>query len=106
MKMFKCLAIALSIFFSSLSAAMNNDSPQTLVSIQTGWGGEGLYIKAQNKPSLCSADSYFISPSAPMYKDIYAALLAAYQANGKVILNYDGCGTDGNASLKAVALVR
>lgn len=105
MKAVKFCAVVIALF-SNISMAMSNDPPQTLVYITTGWGGEGLYIKAQSKPSLCGGDIYFISVSAPMYKDVYAALLSAFQANGKVILNYDSCQADGSASLKSVALVK
>ena len=94
------------LFFTGMATAMNNDPPQTLLSIATGWGGEGIYVQAQNKPTLCSANNYFIPASAPMFKDIYAALLAAYQSNGKVILNYDGCEPLGAGSLKSVVLVK
>lgn len=82
------------------------DAPQTIQLIATGWGGEGLYVVAQAKPSLCSGTTYFMPPNAPMYKDNYAALLAAYQSNGKIQLFYNGCEANGNASLKAVTLTK
>jgi hypothetical protein len=91
---------------SYLANAMDNDPPQTIAKITTGWGGEGLYILAQNKPTLCSGTNYFIPTSAPMFKEVYAAVLAAYQSNGKVILNYDGCEPQGYGSLKAVSLMK
>lgn len=102
----KFLVVAVSMAISYLANAMDNDPPQTIAKITTGWAGEGLYVLAQNKPTLCSSTNYFIPASAPLFKEVYAALLAAYQSNGKVILSYDGCEPLGYGSLKAVSLVK
>lgn len=98
------------LFFLILSAKayadFTSDGAQTVQAVSLGCGGEGVYVQADKKPSLCSASNYFMPPNAPMFKENYAALLAAYQSAGKVVLWYNGCESYGAGSLKAVTLTK
>lgn len=87
-------------------AAGQSIDAQTLTYIATGWGQEGIYVKASNGVrSIDGCGPYFmLEPSNPMLKEMMAILLSAYHAGTKVNLYVDGCISPTAMRLKAVSL--
>lgn len=78
-------------------------SPQTIKAIETGWGGEGIYVFTdQNlQTGSCTQQGVMMDTSAPMFKETTAILLTALQARDKVTFFVDGC-EDNHMKLIAV----
>lgn len=86
-------------------AAGQTIDAQSLTYIATGWGQEGIYVKASN--SIRSVDGcgpyFMIEPGNPLGKEMMAMLLSAYHAGTKVNLYVDGCISPTAMRLKAVS---
>jgi hypothetical protein len=90
----------------SCAAAGQVFNGQTLTYIATGWGQEGVYVNtsSNNHSTDGCGPSFMIEPSNPMFKEMVALLLSAYQSGSKVNLYVDGCANVTAMKLKAVAL--
>lgn len=92
---------------STVSAEPLNLDGLRIVSISTGWGGEGTYVNTQGAvPSSvnCGQGNRFIlSNDHPMQKEMVSMLLMALQNKQVVHLRVDGCNS-GTFTLKAITL--
>lgn len=82
-------------------------SQQTVRSVATGWGAEGVYVDtvANNTSNDGCGPRYLIDASHPMLKVMVAQLLTALQNNMKVTLYVEGCYSN-NMTLKAVDITK
>ncbi|MCU1063370.1 hypothetical protein [Stenotrophomonas maltophilia] len=78
-----------------------------IVSISTGWGGEGTYVNTQGPvpPSVGCGDGnrFILNNDHPMQREIVSMLLMALQNKQVISFRVDGCEW-GTLTLKAVTL--
>lgn len=94
-------------FATTVSAAEVSLPVQTISSIQTGWGGEGIYLQLREgiRASGCNSGMYLIhKQNNPMYYELLSISLSAYHAKSKVILRVTNCSSPSDFSLSVVAI--
>lgn len=96
-------------FGAQCCAAGRNIVDQSVTSVGTGWGAEGIYVTtAADAPVAdgCGGLTYLIESTHPMWREMVALLLSALHTGGKVYLYVDGCVNSSAMKLKAVALIK
>ncbi|HDS1829796.1 TPA: hypothetical protein UM521_000760 [Stenotrophomonas maltophilia] len=92
---------------STANAEPYNLEGHRIVSVATGWGGEGFYLVTQGvlpAGSDCGGGNRFILLNDhPMQREMVSMLLIAWQNKLRVGLRVDGC-TSGVMQLRAVTL--
>lgn len=104
----KIVLLLSTLFVTSVSAATKL-APQTIASIETGWGQEGLHIRTVEglKADGCNLGAYMIPAedfSKALYETHVSMLLSAFHAKKQVGLYVDGCIGD-VLHVKAVEII-
>lgn len=80
---------------------------QKVISIATGWGGEGTYVVTQGSvptdASCGTQNTFALENTAPQRQEIIAYLLSAMNTGSWIDFYVDGC-FGGSTRLKAVTL--
>ncbi|RYY73347.1 MAG: hypothetical protein EOO52_18270 [Gammaproteobacteria bacterium] len=80
---------------------------QTISVIQTGWGGEGFFIKLNGGVQApgCNSQMYLVPKlNNPMYNDLLSISLSAFHAKTKLSLRVKGCEMANDFSLNVIAI--
>ena len=107
MKIFKILCFVLMMVSSLIASADESSTPDTIKSIQTGWGGEGIYITTDSQQLLdgCTNNVFYVNArNVAMVKEILTVALSAFHARSKVIFRVSGC-EHGRMRTIAIAIV-
>ena len=105
-KCFVCSLIMTTILVIAVStdaAADPNFTVGALTSIESGWGGEGIYMIVTPAPSPACNGKIFMPTSAIQYKENLALAMLALSQSLPVAIYY-GATCDANGSLDFVSL--
>lgn len=98
------LTMMLAFAVSTDADANPNSTTGTLTTIETGWGGEGIYLIISPAPSPTCNGKIFMPISANQYKENLAIAMLAY-AQGLPVTIYYNAACDANGSVAFVSLV-
>ncbi len=96
------LAVA---FSTSATAQTPVGTTGMITSIESGWGGEGIYIVLSPAPSPVCNGKLFMPTSAIQYKENLAlAMLALSQGIAITIYYNTACDSNGNVALVSLSV--
>ncbi len=107
----KILSLAL-LFVAAEAVAVNAQfGPLYVDVIETGWGGEGIYISVSNMTSLqvsqsgCNGNAFKMLPNNPLFKENLTLLVTAQTTQKPVWFYFEGCESGTTLmNLKAIRL--
>jgi len=98
-------AILVVTFSTSATAQTPIGTTGTITSIQSGWGGEGIYITLSPAPSPVCNGKLFMPTSAIQYKENLALAMMALSQGLTVTIYYNTtCNSNGDVALVSVAV--
>jgi len=100
-----CILGIILLCISSIALAGTQLAPQTITSIGTGWGAEGVYVNTAEGLSAegCAKNVARMLSDHVWLKENLSVLLSAFHAQTKVRLYVDGC-IGNNMRLQAVSI--
>jgi hypothetical protein len=96
----------LAVAFSASAVAQTPVSTTGMItSIQSGWGGEGIYITLSPTPSPVCNGKLFMPTSAIQYKENLALAMMALSQGLTVTIYYNTtCNSNGDVALVSVTV--
>jgi hypothetical protein len=84
------LTTMVALAVSTDADANPNFTTGTLTAVQSGWGGEGIYLIVTPSPSpACSGGKIYMPTSALQYKENLALAMLAYAQGSPVTIYYN-----------------
>ena len=101
--MLRAIILSLSLlYFSAAQAAPETTAKSVPSYLHVYSSTGGVYVDMP--PVGCSGARYVLSPSHPLFKEIFSILLASQMAKKQVTVRFDGCNSSNQGQIIGVYL--